>query len=139
MSSVKNEEVKQLLDQFNQQNQSHFTFRDGIDAFVKVLVTLSTVGIVWVGSQINSLDRKIIEIDANQRYLKEQMVNANQLLRQPRFTKDDFLLEMKVYEQRVTLAESELNSRSNLMADVEERLRSLEKVLHELTLENKSK
>ena len=135
MSEEENKQIEVILKELqtmHKEAKSPLQPNAIVDAISKLLIALSTIGIAWVGGQLINLDRKMIEIDANQRHMQKQIEFANSALRQPRFTKDDFLIEMKSYEQRLSLSEVELKNRNGFMSEVERRLNTIEKQLYSI-------
>ena len=90
------------------------------DSVSKILTGVCTVAVIWVGTMLVELDKKFAVMEANQNNLSIQMQVITEFTKEPRFTKENFLSEMKPYEQRVGAIEL-------FVADVKERVRNLER------------
>lgn len=99
---------------------------DLVDNLSKIGVALCVGGIMWVGGQIQAQDRKLIEIGANQAHIARKIQTFEAFTEKPRFTKEDFITEMRLYEKRLDLIEGELKVRSNFMSETNRRLEGYE-------------
>lgn len=99
--------------------------KEVVDGLSKLAVGLCLAGILWVGTQINQQDRKLIEIEVNQKQIVSQMHSFQKFTDAPRFTRPDFLSEMRLYEKRLELIEQELRYRSEFMNETNERLKGI--------------
>lgn len=98
---------------------------DIVDSLSKVGIALCTAAILYVAGQLQNQDRKLIQIDSNQKHLQAEVEKVSDFTKAPRFTHDDFKLEMRLYDSRITLIENELRVRSNFMSETNKRLGSM--------------
>ncbi len=96
------------------------------DILSKIGIAVCTAAILWVASQIQAQDRKLIMIESNQNHLKVQVEKVSNFTKEPRFTKEDFNIEMRLYQRRLDIIEQEVKYRSQLMNDKSKRFNPIE-------------
>lgn len=121
-------EIEQLVRAIKDSHRGGETF----DFISKIASVLCTAAIVWVATQITSLDRDLAILRAAQQSIVEDTKQLKQFTRQPRFTRDDFIIEMKVWENRIAMVELELQRRKTFMTDVENSMDGLNAKIREL-------
>ena len=89
-----------------------------------ILTTVVAGLIAWVGINVSQQGTQIALLQQSVDNLKGQV---HAFAEKPRFTKDDFLLEMRLYENRMKLIEGELTKRSLYMEKTGSRLMQLER------------
>lgn len=119
-------ELKEILKEISPR-KSNFI----IDFLMKVATAVSTAGILALFAlftvHIPKLNASIDRLGWQQEQMKEDLDSFKAFTQKPRFTKDDFILEMRLYDRRLQLIENELGDRSSFMSKTEERLNKLEK------------
>lgn len=100
-------QLLKILDALKPSNEPVEVKHDIFDSISKVGVALCAAGIMWVGGQIQSQDKKLIEIETNQRHLSEEVKTFADFTKVKRFTHDDFVIEMRDYQNRLERLEEE--------------------------------
>ena len=96
---------------------------DGIwGVFYKILGVAGVAGILGLFAMNDQLNELSWEV----RSLNETVDKLESFTQKPRFTKDDFHSEMRLYDNRLLLSEKELIKRATLFDQIDERLRDLE-------------
>ena len=80
--------------------------------------------VLWAGTTINNQTTQIA-VFAEKLVSVEKRVDI--FTQQPRFSKDDFKIEMQVFDARLSFIETELNNRKNFMNEIDSRTRLLER------------
>jgi hypothetical protein len=105
-----------------------------VEMAMKIATGVSTVAIIALFGlftvQIPALRSSIERLTWQQTQMQERLNEFKQFTNQPRFTKDDFMMEMRLYDNRIKLVENELIKRTNFMDKTSERLQQLEKDLY---------
>lgn len=96
-----------------------------------IVLFIITAVMGWVattiGTQTASLNKQSLEIALLTQNVSRLEKQVDVFTTKPRFTREDYQLEMKLYDSRLSFIELELRKRTAFMDDVEARLRSLEK------------
>lgn len=102
-----------------------------MDIVMKIATGVSTAGILALFAlftvQIPALNASIDRLTWQQEQMREQLEDFKQFTQKPRFTKEDFVSEMRLYDNRIRLMENELIKRSDFIKRTNERLTELEK------------
>ena len=105
-----------------------------VDMAAKIGTAVSTVGILALFAlytqDLPELKAEIEKLNWQQDLMRTEQQEFKKFMEKPRFTREDFSLEMRLYESRLALIEAELLNRKGFMVDTDERLRRLEKGLH---------
>lgn len=96
------------------------------DALSKILITLITLGIVWLIGTTNNLQKENISIVAAQLSMKEDLAELKEFTKEPRFTKQDYISEVQPMRDILERHEGELNDRDDWMRRTEAQLSVIE-------------
>ena len=120
---MNDKQMKELISALNIKNDK----LNLSEVILKIGVPLCLAGIIFVANQLPSLDKKMALVENNQAMLRKQIETITKFTETPRFTKQDFITEMKLYEQRISLIDIELKNRREFMNLTEDRLREVER------------
>lgn len=105
-----------------------------VDMAMKIATGVSTVGILAVFAlftvQIPALRSSIERLTWQQGQMQERLQEFKEFTNKPRFTKEDYLMEMRLYDNRMKLIENELLKRSEFIDKTTSRLNQIEKDLY---------
>lgn len=88
-----------------------------------IMVFIITALVAWVGSNISSQQVQIALLQQTVTELKEEV---KEFTRKPRFSRDDFLIEMRLYDNRIKLIESNQVKILDRIYDKDRRISDLE-------------
>lgn len=88
-----------------------------------IMVFIITAMIAWVGTSVST---QRTEIALLQQAVSDLKIEVTDFTRQPRFTKQDFTDEMRLYDNRIKLIELELQKADARLNSKDERIRDLE-------------
>jgi len=101
--------------------------KDSIDVFerhAQTIIAVIIAGLIsWVGFTVLSQSTNIAILTEKFTSLEKRVERFTD---QPRFTRNNFDAEMRLYESRLTLMERELERRNNLFNKIDDRLRKIE-------------
>ncbi len=120
---MNDKQMQELISALNKKNEKV----NLSEVILKIGVPLCLAGIIYVANQLPSLDKKMALMENNQVALTKQIASITRFTETPRFTKQNFETEMKIYEQRIALMELELKKRNGFMNLTEDRLRRIER------------
>lgn len=89
-----------------------------------IMVFVVTCLIAWVGTNISNQQTQIALLQQTVSEMKDEM---RDFTRSPRFTRDDFKIEMRLYENRLTIQETQTQKMLERLNDTDKRLRVLER------------
>lgn len=87
--------------------------------------------ISWVGYTVNTQSSKMMVLDERMQNMKAQIDVLALVAQKPRFTKEDFMAEIRPFELRLKFIEDELQKRSRFMNETETRLLQIERLDNE--------
>lgn len=139
-----NREVEQIVEAFL--NRKHEMEKPSLkviaDGAMKVLIALSSAAILALFSSVSSFKSEIIilsERQANQSVMIERLQDKiDTFTTLPRFTKEDFYIEMAPLKRDVERNSSTLSERTKFMEEVRDRLSTLEAKVKMSSSSNKS-
>lgn len=89
-----------------------------------ILTFIITALIAWVGTSVATQRTEIALLQQTVDTMKVQVEDFTKL---PRFTKQEFQMEMRLYDSRIRLLEGEIEKKQNFINDTDRRLRTLER------------
>lgn len=102
-----------------------------LDHAMRFATTISAAGVIALfalfTTQLPNIRADIADVSREQEYMRQTLAEVREFTTKPRFTKEDFILEMKLYDKRIELIENELRYRSEFMMAAEKRIKELEK------------
>lgn len=127
MNNEQLEVFKRLESSLRESNKRKNT--PAVDFAMKVATAVSTAGILALFAlftvQIPTLNTSIDKLTWQQEDMSKRIDEFKNFTNKPRFTKEDFLLEMRLYENRLKLLENELISRGGWMDKIEGQINAL--------------
>lgn len=93
-----------------------------MDFMVKIGVGISTAGILALIGAFISMSGNISKLTWQQGEMTKQLASLQRSADAPRFTKDDFYTEMRMYDKRIATAEALLSECKDFIAITEKRL-----------------
>ena len=103
-----------------------------VDSVVKVLVTISTAGILWLLTSVSTMQTDIATLSTQQQKTMLNMKKLERFTEQPRFTHDNFQQAIAPIQQTSFRNEQELASRRPWIKSIEDEVRSLRVELESL-------
>ena len=105
-----------LLEMRRQQADQPVTVKhDMVDSLSKIGTALCVAGILWVANGIDQQGNKLIEISVNQGNISSEIDKFNEFTKEPRFTRENFVAEMRLYDNRLLRVENELKYNAELL------------------------
>ena len=97
-----------------------------IDVISKILLTAVSACVFWIVGSVNGLKEQSIRSEERQISNTKAMEDFAAFTRQPRFTRENFIIEMAPYKQMILRHDEELTKYQDWTAQTERRLNRVE-------------
>lgn len=99
-----------------------------LEKHAQTILTGVVAGLIgWVGISVAEQSKQIAVLSEQMNGMKLQIEEFRIFARQPRLTKDDFLILIEPYSQRVEINNEKLLKQERQVSEIEKRLNSLER------------
>jgi len=118
------QEKQELIDAVKRNSQS-----EGMkitEVVFKFISTLSMALVMWTLSTVNSMQKDMIALSSDAKYMREAMTDLKAFTAQPHFTQEDFDSQIKPMIQAITLNTDAVTQLKLHSADVDLKIQQLQ-------------